>query len=110
MAYHQLPTQIINKIRAVNFDAHDCLVKIPKAAIISAAPLTRIHKDSFPKTGGINASNTPGFTRCTVPLKRKMNTSIFEPIGKSLKLIFNANPHIPSKKVGPVRLQLTTLR
>ena len=88
MAYHQLPTQIINKIRAVNFGAHFCLITIPRAAIISVIPLPRIHNDSFPKNGGIKASKTPGFTRWTVPLNRKIKTNIFEPIGKSFKLIF----------------------
>jgi hypothetical protein len=87
IAYHQLPTQITIRTKTVNFGAHFCLNKIPRAAIISVIPLPRIHNDSFPRNGGIKASKTPGFTKWTVPLKRNMKIIIFEPIGRDIASI-----------------------
>ena len=63
MAYHQFPTQIAIKIKAVNFGAHFCLVSNPIAQTISKIPLKIIQKFCVPKIGGTSAWKTPGFIK-----------------------------------------------
>jgi hypothetical protein len=81
-----LPTQITSRTAAVNFGAHFCFVSNPIAQAISKIPLIMIQKNSLPNAGGTRAMNTPGLTKWKDPLRRKIKTIIFVPIGR-LKLI-----------------------
>lgn len=88
----RFPAQMTASVAVVAAGAHERRRARPAAQASSTAPLPSTQGRGAPSCRGINGSNTPGETRCTMPLAVKAPITTRVPSGNTMQRPYRDRP------------------